>query len=124
MAKKTQLKRRSRERRRQHIRKHLSGSPERPRLVVFRSNKEIYGQIINDLAGETLVATSSTKPELADQMKDAKSKVERAKVVGKHIAELAKEHNIEKVVFDRAGYLYHGRVKAFADGAREGGLNF
>jgi large subunit ribosomal protein L18 len=101
------------------IRKNVSGSPERPRLTVFRSNKEIYAQIIDDVNGKTLCAFSS-KQAAADKT----NKTEQAKVVGKNLAEKALEAGLTKVVFDRNGYLYHGRVKALAEGAREGGLNF
>jgi len=99
------------------IRKKLKGSADRPRLAVYRSNKEIYCQLINDLSGETIAAASS---------KDVKSgnKSERATAVGKAIADIAKKASIETVVFDRGGYLYHGRVKALAEGARENGLKF
>ena len=105
------------------IRKHVSGTPERPRMVVFRSNKQIYVQVIDDEAGKTLAAASSNDKELAAQCK-GKTGVEAAAIVGKAIAERAKEKGIEMVSFDRGGYLYHGRVKSLADGAREGGLIF
>ncbi len=101
------------------IRKRLSGSGERPRMTVFRSNKQIYVQLVDDLTGETLVAASSKEKEIASQKVN---KVEQAKLVGKRIAEKAKEKGIETVVFDRNGYLYHGRVKNLADAARESGL--
>lgn len=102
------------------IRKKVSGTAERPRMTIYRSNKEIYVQFIDDVASKTLVSTSSS-----DKGFDAKgSKVELAKEVGKKAAEVAKSAGIEKVVFDRNGYLYHGRVKALAEGAREGGLKF
>lgn len=100
------------------VRKKISGSPERPRLSVFRSNKAIYCQIIDDLKGHTLVAASSWDDHVTG------NKTEKAKAVGKIIAEKAKAAGIETVVFDRGGYLYHGRVKALAEGAREGGLQF
>ncbi|MDK2921240.1 MAG: large subunit ribosomal protein [Desulfonauticus sp.] len=100
------------------IRKKIRGTSERPRLVVFRSNRYIYAQVIDDLAGKTLVSYSS----LVMGKKNVTKEV--AKEVGKKVAELAKGKNIEQVVFDRNGYLYHGRVKALADGAREGGLKF
>lgn len=102
--------------RKKRIRKKISGTPERPRLVVFRSNKSIYAQIVDDVAGRTLAAASSLK--LSGLTKDV------AVQVGKEVAGKAKELGIEKVVFDRNGYLYHGRVKALADGAREAGLIF
>ena len=103
------------------IRRKLAGTAARPRLNVFRSNKEIYCQVIDDRNGHTLVAASSRD---ADLKTVEGTKVEQAKAVGKAIAERAKAANIETVVFDRGGYLYHGRVKALADGAREGGLKF
>ena len=102
------------------IRKRVSGTTEIPRLSVFRSNKEIYAQIINDLNGETLAAATS----LGDKAAHGNSKIEQAAIVGKKIAEAAKTAGVEKVVFDRNGYLYHGRVKALADAARENGLKF
>ena len=101
------------------IRKKISGSQERPRLTVYRSNGEIYAQIIDDAQGHTLVSVSSRK------MKELKgTKVERSKETGKALAQMAKDKGISSVVFDRGGYLYHGRVKSFAEGAREGGLQF
>ena len=101
------------------IRKRLSGTGERPRMTVYRSNKQIYVQLIDDLTGKTLGAASSREKEIASQKVN---KIEQAKLVGKRIAELAKEKGIETVVFDRNGYLYHGRVKNLADAARESGL--
>lgn len=103
------------------IRKIVNGTPDRPRLSVFRSNKQIYCQLINDLAGQTVVAASSSEKGILDKKG---TKTEKAKMVGQLIAERAKEHGIESVVFDRGGYLYHGRVKALAEAAREGGLKF
>lgn len=103
------------------VRKIVTGGPERPRLAVFRSNKEIYAQLIDDLAGKTLAAASSLEKEIADQKV---TKSEQAKLVGSLIAKKAKECKIETVVFDRGGYLYHGRVKSLAEAAREGGLKF
>mgnify|MGYP003426932178 FL=1 len=99
------------------IRKKVVGTAERPRLSVFRSNKQIYAQVINDQAGVTLAAASSLGFEKM-------SKTEQAKKVGLLLAEKAKAAGVESVVFDRNGYLYHGRVQSLADGAREGGLNF
>ena len=101
------------------IRKRLSGSGERPRMTVYRSNKQIYVQLVDDVSGETLVAASSKEKEIAAQKVN---KIEQAKLVGKRIAEIAKEKGIKTVVFDRSGYLYHGRVKNLADAARESGL--
>jgi large subunit ribosomal protein L18 len=103
------------------IRKVLQGTPERPRLTVFRSSKEVYVQLIDDLSGKTLMGASSKSKGITEQKG---TKTEKAVLVGKRIAELAAEQNITTVVFDRNGYLYHGRVKALAEAAREGGLKF
>jgi large subunit ribosomal protein L18 len=100
------------------IRNKISGTSESPRLSVFRSNKAIYAQIINDVDGVTLVSVSSTK------LDSSATKTEVAKQIGINIADAAKSKGIENVVFDRNGFLYHGRVKALAEGAREGGLKF
>ncbi len=105
----------------QRVRKVVTGSVERPRMSVFRSNAEIYVQLIDDLTGKTLVSGSSRVKGIADQKV---TKTEQAKLVGKLIAERAQEAGISTVVFDRNGYLYHGRVKALAEAAREGGLKF
>ena len=102
---------------RRGIRNKISGTSERPRLSVFRSNKNIYAQIIDDLSGRTLVSVSSGKVE-------ATTKVATSTEVGKELAQKALEMGITSVVFDRSGYLYHGRVKSLADGAREAGLKF
>mgnify|MGYP000719135939 CR=1 FL=1 len=102
------------------IRKTISGTAETPRLTVFRSNKEIYAQVIDDLSGKTLAAAGS----LADKAAHSGSKIDQATEVGKKIAEAAKAAGVENVVFDRNGYLYHGRVKALAESARENGLKF
>jgi large subunit ribosomal protein L18 len=102
------------------IRKNISGTLVVPRLSVFRSNKQIYAQIIDDNSGVTLVAASSYKNKAVENL----PKIEQAKVVGKELAEKAIKAGVEKVVFDRNGYLYHGRVKSLADSAREGGLKF
>lgn len=101
----------------------IKGTPERPRLNVFRSSKHIYAQLIDDVAGNTLVSASSIDKELVSTIENGGNK-EAAKLVGKAIAERAKAKGIDKVVFDRGGYLYHGRVKELADGAREAGLEF
>ncbi len=101
------------------VRKKISGNAARPRMSVFRSNKQIYVQLIDDLSGSTLVSASSREEEIATQKVN---KIEQAALVGKLIATKAKEAGIEEVVFDRNGYLYHGRVKSLADAAREGGL--
>ena len=101
------------------IRKKLSGSGDRPRMTVFRSNKQIYVQLVDDLTGKTLGAASSKEKEIASQKVN---KIDQSKLVGKRIAEVAKEKGIETVVFDRNGYLYHGRVKNLAEAARKSGL--
>ena len=105
------------------IRKHVNGTAARPRMVVFRSNKQIYAQIVDDEQGKTLVAAASNDKELAAQCKD-KSGIEAAALVGKTIAERALAKGITTISFDRGGYLFHGRVKSLADAAREGGLVF
>ncbi|MFQ5536444.1 MAG: 50S ribosomal protein L18 [Gemmatimonadota bacterium] len=112
-------------RRHYRVRNKVSGTAERPRLVVFRSLKNIEGQLVNDDAGTTLIGFSTVSPEMADFKPEGKNRrVEEAFEAGKRLAEKAKAKGIESVVFDRGGYRYHGRVKAFADGAREGGLKF
>ena len=111
-----------RQKRHRRIRRFLSGTGQRPRLAVFRSLEHIYGQIIDDTAGHTLVAASDIEASLRNGERGTKS--DRAKQVGQLLAERAKEKGITAVVFDRGGFLYHGRVKALADGAREGGLDF
>jgi len=103
------------------IRKKIAGTAERPRLSVFRSNKEIYCQVIDDLAAKTLVGTSSRAKAI---IAEAGTKTDKSRLVGLEIARLAKEKGIDSVVFDRNGFKYHGRLKALADGAREGGLIF
>lgn len=113
-----------RDRIKKHIRKKIFGTPERPRLSVYRSLKHIYAQIIDDTKGNTLAFASTKSKDLQEELSNVKSKIEKAKIVGKHLAKLALEKNITKVVFDRSGYRYHGKVKAIAEGAREGGLQF
>ncbi len=110
-------------RRHRRVRKHVVGTPERPRLNVFRSLRHIYAQVIDDSQGHTLVSASTIDPEVEAQSREL-TKTEQARVVGKVLAERALSQGIEKVVFDRGGYKYHGRVKALADAAREGGLEF
>ncbi|MCX8011843.1 MAG: 50S ribosomal protein L18 [Desulfobacterota bacterium] len=110
--------------RKRSIRKKIRGTPERPRLCVFRSAKHIYAQIINDEIGHTLVAASTLNPEIRAGIKEKGGKVNVAKKVGEMVALMATANGIKQVVFDRNGFLYHGRVKALADGAREGGLEF
>ena len=113
----------ARARRHSRVRKNLAGSVERPRLNVFRSLSGIYAQVIDDSAGNTLVSASTVDRDLREKMKGLK-KAEQAKLVGQTVAERAKSKGIQTVVFDRGGYRYSGRVKALADGAREGGLQF
>lgn len=103
------------------IRKVVSGTESRPRLAVFRSNKEIYAQIINDVTGNTIIAASSRDKDIA---KTKGTKTEIAALVGKSLAEKALKAGVESIAFDRGGYQYHGRVKSLAEGAREGGLKF
>ena len=103
------------------IRKIVTGTSERPRMSVFRSNKEIYAQLIDDTTGKTILSASSTEKGIASQKV---AKTEQAALVGKLMAEKASKEGITTVSFDRNGYLYHGRVKAMAEGAREAGLNF
>lgn len=119
------IKSRSAARRRRHtrVRKHITGTPERPRLNVFRSLSEIYAQLIDDESGHTLVSASTVDQELRSEV-DGKTKLEQARLVGKTIAERARAKGVEQVVFDRGGYQYMGRVRALAEGAREGGLVF
>jgi large subunit ribosomal protein L18 len=128
MARKTKIE--NRKKRHRSLRKRISGTAERPRLVVFRSSRHIYVQVIDDLARKTVVAVSDVAPKkaekkaaVADLKLDGK-KAERAKVVGGLVARRCLEKGIKKVVFDRAGYKYHGRVSAVAAGAREAGLEF
>jgi len=113
----------ARKRRHRRVRKKISGTAERPRLNVFRSLRHIYAQIIDDDRGRTLVAASTQDPALRDQLAGL-DKTAQAKVVGQALAERAQDKSVRQVIFDRGGYKYHGRVKALADGAREGGLEF
>ena len=110
-------------RRRRHVRRHIVGTPERPRLTVFRSSKHIYAQLIDDLAGRTLAAASSLNEEVHKALPYG-GNVKAAQAVGRRLAEVAKEKGVAKAAFDRGHYRYHGRVKALADAAREGGLQF
>jgi large subunit ribosomal protein L18 len=112
-----------RQRRKFRIRNKISGTPERPRLSVFRSGKHIYAQVVDDVVGKTLAAASTLSPDLESALAEA-TKTDGAKKVGALIAKICLERKIEKVVFDRNGYLYHGRVKALAEAAREAGLQF
>ena len=113
----------ARMRRKRSIRKRIVGTTARPRLSVFRSNLHMYAQVIDDTDGRTLVAASTQSKELAGEI-EGKKKSELAALVGQLVAKKCLEKNIETVVFDRNGFIYHGRVKAVADGAREGGLKF
>jgi large subunit ribosomal protein L18 len=118
MSKKVKLS--SRDRIKYRIRKRIKGTAERPRLVIYRSLNNIYAQLVDDVNGKTICSVSSISKGLKSDTK----KIEKSKLVGKKIAEKASENKIKKVVFDRNGYLYHGRVKAIADAARESGLEF
>ena len=113
----------ARTRRHVRVRKNLAGTAERPRLNVFRSLSAMYAQVIDDQTGRTLISASSVDRELREKLKGMK-KSEQAKLIGQTLAQRAKDKGIQAVVFDRGGYRYIGRVKAFADGAREGGLQF
>jgi len=110
-------------RRKRRVRKKVLGNPQRPRLTVFRTNKHMYAQVIDDTAGRTLVSASTLSPELRGILRSTGS-VEAASKVGELLAKKAVEAKVEKVVFDRNRYRYHGRVKALADAARQGGLQF
>ena len=112
-----------RTRRRNRVRRKVVGSPERPRLSVFRSSKHIYAQLIDDLTGSTLAAASSVTPEVREAVKYG-GNVKAAQAVGKKLAQAAKEKGIAKAAFDRGHYRYHGRIKALAEAARENGLSF
>jgi large subunit ribosomal protein L18 len=112
-----------RERRKLRIRQKISGTPERPRLSVFRSARHIYVQVVDDSTGKTLAAASTLSRDLKAAADEA-NKTDAAKKVGALIAKICLERKLEKVVFDRNGYMYHGRIKALADAAREAGLNF
>ncbi|RLC46015.1 MAG: 50S ribosomal protein L18 [Candidatus Cloacimonadota bacterium] len=126
MAKVCKSKRREliRKRRKRSIRKKIFGTPDKPRLSIYRSSQHIYAQIIDDVNGHSLVAMSTIMPLFKKQATDKMTKMERSKLVGKLLAEQSKAKNISKVCFDRNGFLYHGRVKALADSARENGLQF
>jgi large subunit ribosomal protein L18 len=116
-------KRRKRIRRHRRVRRRVFGTPERPRLAVFRSLRHTYAQVIDDTAGRTLAAASTQSPELRDAIERG-GNCDAARAVGKRLAEKAIAHGVRAVVFDRGGYKYHGRVRALAEGAREGGLAF
>ncbi|MFQ5607007.1 MAG: 50S ribosomal protein L18 [Candidatus Zixiibacteriota bacterium] len=124
MDKKLKTKRRLEERRRRRVRSKIGGVSDCPRLTVSKSLKHIYAQLVDDTLGQTLAQVSSTGKALRARLHDAKNKTEKAKLLGLAIAEMAREKGITRVVFDRNRNLYHGRVRALADGAREGGLEF
>jgi large subunit ribosomal protein L18 len=113
-----------RQKRHKRVRAKVSGTPLRPRLNVFRSSQHIYAQIIDDERGHTLVAAGSAEPAVRQQASDSVTKTDKAKIVGNLVAQRARAAGITQVVFDRGGFLYHGRVQALADAAREGGLDF
>ena len=113
----------ARVRRQKRVRKKVKGSQERPRLCVFRSSRHIYVQLIDDVQKNTMVAASTMSPELRDRVKGV-NKTEAAKLVGKVVAQRALAKGISKVIFDRNGFLYHGRIKALSESAREAGLQF
>lgn len=113
----------ARKRRQRRVRAKIAGTLQRPRLNIFRSATNIYVQVIDDVAGNTLVSASTIDTEVAPQVQ-GKSKIDAARIVGKVVAERAKNAGISSVIFDRAGYQYHGRVAALAEGAREAGLEF
>jgi large subunit ribosomal protein L18 len=124
LAKQSQRKAWRRERAHLRVRARVAGTPERPRLSVYKSLNYVYAQLIDDRKGTTLVAASSLEPTLKSQLGKGTGNLEAAKLVGATIAERAKQAGIEKVVFDRSGYVYHGKVKALAESAREKGLDF
>jgi len=113
-----------RARKKVRVRKLISGTSEKPRLTVFRSLANVYVQLIDDQNGVTLASASTLSKEIQDELKNAKSKTDKGKKVGEFLAKKAIEKGVTTVVFDRSGYRYHGRIKAIADGAREGGLKF
>ena len=117
------IKRQSRLKRKKRIRKKLSGTPERPRLSVFRSSRHIYAQIVDDVSGHTLTAASSLE-KTSKEENGLKNNVAMARFVGKLVGERAVEKGIQSILFDRNGFLYHGRVRAVSEGAREAGLDF
>jgi large subunit ribosomal protein L18 len=124
MKSKSSQKKDARLRKKKHIRKVVFGTAEKPRLVVFKSLKHIYAQLVDDASAKTITGISSLSQDLKDEIASAKNRIEISKIIGKGIARKARGMNLEKVVFDRNGFLYHGRVKAVAEGAREGGLKF
>lgn len=123
MVDKSRQKFESRKRRQKRVRSHLSGTAQRPRLNVYRSLTNIFAQVIDDVDGKTLVSASTIDSDVKTQV-EGKNKVDSARIVGRIVAERAKSAGITSVVFDRAGYRYHGRIAALAEGAREAGLEF
>lgn len=119
----TNPRQQARSKRKRRIRKNILGTTERPRLSVFRSARHIYAQVIDDTKGHTLAAASSLDKTITAD-KEAKSKIDRAVLVGKLLGQRAKDNGVSKIVFDRNGFLYHGRIKAVSEGAREAGLSF
>lgn len=117
-------KNRRRERAHQRLRQRVAGTPDRPRLAVYKSEKYTYAQVIDDLAGRTLVQANSAEPGIKGQVKGSPATKEAARLVGETVAERAKAAGISRVVFDRGGYIYHGKIKEVADGARAKGLEF
>ena len=124
MPKKTLRRARMRIVRHRRVRKKIRGTSAMPRLSVFRSLKHIYAQVIDDTTGTTLVAMSTEAPEVRDRLEAGMNRIAQSKVVGQALGPRAKEQGISQIAFDRGGYLYHGRVKALAEGARESGLEF
>jgi large subunit ribosomal protein L18 len=118
------LKAKRREKRKAHVRSKIYGTLERPRLTIFKSLGQFYAQIINDVDGKTIVSASTIDKGIREQVTEGMTKKAKSVVVGNALAKRALEANINKVAFDRNGYIYHGRVKAFADAARQGGLEF
>ena len=121
---KSWIKIEGREKRRKIIRKKINGTKDRPRLSVYRSLNHLYAQIVDDIAGNTIVALSTVSPEIREKVKKDSGNVKGAALLGAELAGACKKKGVTKVVFDRSGYLYHGRVKALAEAARKGGLQF
>lgn len=113
-----------RERIKRRMRDKIRGTSERPRITIYKSLRAIYANLVDDVTGHTILGVSSLSKQIRSEVQKAKGKVEVARIVGKTLGKEAKKRSIEQVVFDRSGYLYHGRVKAFAEGAREAGLKF
>ena len=124
MSAKRNQKQLARLKKKQHIKKKVTGTPQRPRLVVYKSLKHIYTQLVDDTSQKTITGLSSLSNDLKDDVSKAKSKIEVAGIVGERIAKKALDLKFDSVIFDRNGYIYHGRVKAVAEAARKGGLKF